>query len=87
MSTLYQIIIVALVAAFIILFLGKTGLRTKFRDWNDKIGISIAADMLDCDFCFSFWTCLFVALSFWAFGYEPHFLVLLCAPPITRYLL
>lgn len=87
MSTLYQIIIVALVATFIVLFLGKTGLRTKIRDWNDKIGISIIADMLECDFCLSFWTCLFVALSLWAFGYEPHFLVLLCAPPITRYLL
>jgi hypothetical protein len=87
MSTLYQTIIVALVATFIILFLGKTGLRTKFRDWNDKIGISIVADMLECDFCLSFWTCMFVALSLWTFGYEPHLLVLLCAPPITRYLL
>jgi hypothetical protein len=87
MSTLYQAIIVALIAAFIILFLGKTGLRTKLRDYYDKIGISIIADMLDCDFCFSFWTCLVVAMLLCAFGYKPDFLVLLCAPPITRYLL
>lgn len=87
MSTLCQAIVVALIAAFIILFLGKTCLRTKFRDWNDKVGISIVADMLDCDFCLSFWTCLIVAMCLWTFGYEQHFLVIFCAPPITRYLL
>ena len=87
MPTLYQAIIVALIATFIILFLNKTGLRIKFRDWNDKAGISIVADMLDCDFCLSFWTCLIIAIYLWTFGYEPHFLVILCAPPITRYLL
>ena len=87
MPTLYQTIIVALTAAFIILFLNKIGYRIKFRDWNDKKGISIVADMLDCDFCFSFWTCLVVALCLWIFGYEEHVLVLFCAPPITRYLL
>ena len=87
MSTLHQIIIVALTAAFIILFLGKTGLRTKFRDWNDRIGIKVVASALDCDFCLSFWTCLVIALIIWLFGYEEHFIVLLCAPPITRYLI
>lgn len=74
-------------AAFVILLLGKTGLRTKFRDYYDKIGISVLADMLDCDFCLSFWTCLIIAMFLWAFGYKPDFLVLFCAPPITRYLL
>ena len=87
MSTLCQAIIVALIAAFVILFLGKTGLRTKLRDYYDKIGISILADMLDCDFCLSFWTCLIITICLWTFGYEPYFLVLFCAPPITRYLL
>ena len=87
MPTLYQAIVVALIAAFIILFLGKTGLRTKLRDYYDKVGISILADMLDCDFCLSFWTCLVIAMLLWAFDYKPDFLVLLCAPPITRYLL
>ena len=88
MPTLYQAIVVALIAAFIILFLGKTGLRIKLRDYYDKIGISIIADMLDCDFCLSFWTCLVIdMILLCAFGYKPDFLVLLCAPPITRYLL
>ena len=88
MSTVYQAIVIALMAAFVILFLGKTGLRTKFRDYYDKIGISVLADMLDCDFCLSFWTCLVIAMLLWIlFGYKPDFLVLFCAPPITRYLL
>jgi hypothetical protein len=87
MPTLYQAIVVALIATFIILFLGKTGLRIRLRDYYDKIGISILADMLDCDFCLSFWTCVIVAMFLWTFGYKPDFLVLLCAPPITRYLL
>lgn len=88
MSTVYQAIVIALMAAFVILFLGKTGLRTKLRDYYDKIGISVLADMLDCDFCLSFWTCLVIAMLLWIlFGCEPDFLVLFCAPPITRYLL
>lgn len=87
MQTFYQIVIVALVAAFIILVLGKTGLRDKIRDYCDKVGIPVVAEMLECDFCLSFWTCVFVALCFWALAWEPHLLVIFCAPPITRYLL
>lgn len=87
MSTIYQTIIVALFAAFIILFLGKTGLRDKIRDFCDKIGISIIAEMLDCDFCLSFWICMFVSLLAWILCWEPNILVVFCAPPITRYLL
>ena len=84
---LYQSAIVALLAAFIILFLNKTGLRIKFRDYNDKIGISIVADMLDCDFCLSFWTCFCVAMALLLLGFEISMLVPFCATPITRYLL
>lgn len=87
MSTICQVVIVALLAAFIILFLGKTGLRTKIRDFHDDIDIKIVADMFDCDFCLSFWTCLFVALVLWSVCWEPQILVIFCAPPITRYLL
>ena len=87
MPTLYQAIVVALIAAFVILFLSKTGLRTKFRDYNDKLGIQLVADMLDCDFCLSFWTCLLITTSLWTIGWELHILVIFCAPPITRYLL
>jgi len=87
MSTLHQTIIVALLAAFIILLLGKTGIRTKLRDFHDKIGIHIVAEMLDCDFCLSFWMCFIITLCMWRLCWEPHAFVIFCAPPITRYLL
>jgi hypothetical protein len=87
MSTIYQTIIVALLAAFIILFIGKTEIRIKLRDFNDKHGLYLIANMLDCDFCLSFWTCLFVTIGVSFIGYRPDLLVVLCATPITRYLL
>lgn len=88
MPEIREIIEVALIAAFIILFLGKTGLRTKLRDYFDTKGISLFADMLDCDFCLSFWLCFCIAFGFLILGYEIHFLItLLCAAPITRFIL
>ena len=88
MPEIYQIIIVALFAAFIILFLGKTGLRTKIRDWFDMKGVSIFADMLECDFCLSFWVCLCLACGLAVFGYEIYVVATaICASPITLFLL
>ena len=79
---------IALVATFIILFLGKTGLRTKLRDWSDAKGISLLADMLDCDFCLSFWVCFCLACGLTVFGYEIYVIsTAICASPITRFLL
>lgn len=87
MPTLYKTIIVALIAAFVILFLGKTGLRTKMRDWCDVHSLKYIGQMLDCDFCLSFWTCLVVNILAFFITKDFNVLVLMCAPPITRYLL
>ena len=87
MPTIYQIAVIALLAAFIILFLGKTELRIKMRNWCDKEGITIVADMLECDFCLSFWICTCLALGFLVLGYEISFFIPFCAAPITRFLL
>lgn len=88
MPEICQIIKVALIAAFIILFLGKTGLRTKLRDYFDTKRISLLADMLDCDFCLSFWICFCIALGLLVFGYEMHLIITaMCAAPITRFIL
>lgn len=88
MPALYQITIVALLAAFIISLLGKSGLREKMRNYFDDNKITIIADMLDCDFCISFWTsviisslCLFITNDY------SFIIVPFCATPITRYLL
>ena len=87
MPTLYQTIIIALIASFIILFLGKTGLRIKLRDACDKIKLLLIAEMLDCDFCLSFWTCFLLVILAYLFGYDISLITIICAPPITRYLL
>ena len=88
MSEIYQIIVIATVAAFIILLLGKTGWREKIRDYHDRIGIGVVADMLDCDFCLSFWTCLILTvLAISLTGNTSWLVAIMCAPPITRILL
>lgn len=87
MSEIYQIVVVATMAAFIILFLGKTGLREKLRDYYDRIGIGIVADMLDCDFCLSFWTCATLSIVITYITGDCWLAAIVCSPPITRILL
>lgn len=86
MSTIYQIVITALIVAFVILFLGKTGLRLKIRDYCDKKRLRLIADMIDCDFCLSFWLCVIILICSFLFGHSVSLLVLVCSPPITRFL-
>lgn len=87
MSEIYQIIIVALFAAFIILLLGKTGLRISLRDYSDKVGLSLIAEMLECDFCLSFWICLIILTFMGVTGHDYYIITIFCAPPITRFLI
>lgn len=88
MSEIYQIVVIATMAAFIILFLGKTGLREKLRDYHDKMGIKIVADMLDCDFCLSFWTCFMLVVIATTLTNDVRWLAaIMCSPPLTRVLL
>ena len=88
MPTVYQIIVLALLAAFILLLLTKTGWRYALRDHYDLTGFSRIAKMLDCDFCFSFWLSLILALVL-AILYQD--LAWVMAPifsvPLTRFLL
>lgn len=55
MPTIYQIIIITLAVAFIVLVLDKTSLRYRLRDKCDSKGLNILAELLDCDFCLGFW--------------------------------
>lgn len=88
MSEVYKIIEIALFSAFIILFLGRTGLREKIRNYHDKIGAKIVADMFDCDFCLSFWTCLVIVTIAIAFtGDKTWYIAVFCSPPLTRFIL
>lgn len=77
-------IITALLACWIILFISKTGIR-EYVQVNAPKKLS---ELFECDFCLSWWTCLFLALcasfffSDWRLTFIPF-----CAAPITRYLL
>lgn len=55
MPALYKIIEVALIATFVILFMTKTNTRFIFMNYCDSKKFHIIAEMLNCDFCFSFW--------------------------------
>ena len=87
MPTICQITVIALLAAFVVLFLGKTGLRWTIRNYCDDTKMSIIADMLDCDFCLSFWTCFVISIIFWLFTGHINILLPFCSTPITRYLI
>lgn len=88
MPKIHQIIIIATIAAFVILFLTKTGLREKLRNYCDKVGIRVLADMLDCDFCLSFWICSVLAIMLTILTCDIHWLLAICcSTPITRILL
>lgn len=92
MSTIYQIAVVtlfvALFVAFIILFLEKTELRSIMRDMCDKKHLRLLADMLDCDFCFSFWLSTLISLCIAVLLQDCAFLIIpILSTPITRILL
>lgn len=88
MPTLYQIILVALAASFIILFATKTEIRYSARDFCDSKKLSIIAEMLDCDLCLSFWMSLIVSIIFTLVTKDVQFIFAsLFAAPIARFLL
>lgn len=88
MPTIYQIVIIALIAAFLVLFTVKTNIRYNLRDFCDYNRLHIIAKMLDCDFCFCFWTNLIIAIFFAVITQDFNWLyVPIYATPITRFLI
>lgn len=89
-TTMILIVIVALVAAFIILFSTKTGIRDKVRDWLDRKQTKwarLVASAIDCDFCLSFWVCVLLVACALLAGIGVAYITPFCAAPITRFLL
>lgn len=69
MPTIYQIIHITLLSSFVILLATKTECRYKARDFFDVLSnrtrkkyLKLVSDMLDCDFCLSFWVSLIFAI-------------------------
>lgn len=95
MPTIHQIIYVVLLASFAILWTMKTEYRDRARDYfdiqfnrtNKKI-FKLLAEMLDCDYCLSFWVSFLIALI--AFIITQDFtwlLVPFLTTPLIRFLL
>lgn len=82
-------VIVALFAAFLVLFISRFEVRqdVSIREWLQTRSPRLVADMLRCDFCLCWWVCLALSLPLAIpFGW----VALVAAPlatPIARFLL
>ena len=90
MSTVYFItmlsalIYVALAAAFVILLIGKLGIRDNIIVKAPKL----ISQLFDCDFCLSFWTSVILAVILAIFFREMNILFIpIISTPITRILI
>jgi hypothetical protein len=90
MSTIYFItllsalIYIALAAAFVILLIGKLGIRDNIIAKAPKL----ISQLFDCDFCLSFWTSLILAVILAIFFREMNILFIpIISTPITRILI
>ena len=81
---IYNIIVVALIAAFVLTLLRKWGVI----EWVQIHGNDFFSKMFNCDFCLSFWAgvALAILLAFIT-GNPALLLVPFCSTMITRYLL
>ena len=87
MPTIYQIIVLALIAAFIVLIMSKTETRYKLRDLCDEKGLEQIANMFNCDFCFGFWSAVAVALVITIITADVRWMIApILSAPITRFL-
>lgn len=89
MSTLINLLVisaaVALAVAFVILFIGKSGMRDFLME---RARYRFIYDLLDCDFCLSFWLSLIISvvLSF-IFANEAMLIIPLFSTALARYIL
>lgn len=87
MPTIYQIVILALITAFIVLVMSKTEARYKLRDWCDEKGLKQIAKMFDCDFCLGFWSAVAIAIVITIITADIGWLTApILSAPLTRFL-
>lgn len=81
---LSALIYIALAAAFVILLIGKLGIRDNIIAKAPKL----ISQLFDCDFCLSFWTSLILAVILAIFFREMNILFIpIVSTPITRILI
>lgn len=75
---------IALSSAFIILLIGKTGVRDSIIMTSPKL----VSGLFSCDFCLSFWISLAMAAVMAFFTWDPCYLLApVLTTPITRLLI
>ena len=75
---------IALAAAFVILLIGKLGIRDSVIAKAPKL----ISQLFDCDFCLSFWTSVILAVILAIFFSELSILFIpIISTPITRILI
>lgn len=83
-TLLSALIYIALAAAFVILLIGKLGIRDNIIAKAPKL----ISQLFDCDFCLSFWTSLILAVILAIFFREMNILLIpIVSTPITRILI
>ena len=80
MTMLLALIYIALAAAFVILLIGKLGVRDSIIARAPKL----ISKLFDCDFCLSFWTSVILAIFFSEFNI---LFIPIISTPITRILI
>ena len=84
MTMLLALIYIALAAAFVILLIGKLGVRDSIIARAPKL----ISKLFDCDFCLSFWTSVILAIILAIFFSEFNILFIpIISTPITRILI
>lgn len=75
--------IIALVASWVVLFIGKTGIREYAIVHSPKF----LSEMFGCDFCLSWWICFVLSVLSMVFtGNAVHLLCAFCAAPLARFI-
>lgn len=91
MPKIYSIIAVALLSAFIILVLTKTGLRDELIDaccFSRNKKLRKVGEMLQCDLCFSFWMSVVICIILFVITFDLSMLAIpFLSTPITRFIL
>lgn len=83
-TLLLALIYIALAAAFVILLIGKLGIRDNIIAKAPKL----ISQLFDCDFCLSFWVSLILAVILAIFFREMNILFIpIISTPITRILI
>lgn len=82
------LVFITCATAFVVLFLGKIGLRDYLIEHSR---ISILSKLIACDFCLCFWINLVFSTSFVLFNIPTEipmiFVYTICSTPISRFIL